>query len=579
MNNLRWNLLPPVPAGHPINECGFPPLLTQLMYNRDLTNATQIESFINADKSLSGDPLLMPDIHQAINRVYSGLLSGEKIAVYGDFDVDGITGTAILVQGLKALGGNVTPYIPHRIREGHGLNSDALDYLRNEGISLVITVDCGVTGIAQVKRAKRQGLDIVITDHHTPLGELPDAVAVVDPKREDSKYPFNELAGVGVAFKFLEALYQGMGKSEQLGNYLDLVALGTVADMMPMLGENRYLVKQGLKVICQNPRPGIIEMASLAGISSDYIGADDISWTLAPRLNAAGRLEHALTSYKLLITDSTKEAQELSTVLEEQNAERQKLTSRSLSKAKEQVLAKGVTSLLIASDPDYPPGIIGLIAGRLSEEFYRPSVVIKVGEKSSNGSCRSIPEFNIVKALNECGGLMSDFGGHARAAGFTMPTKNLSKLEEKLNRMADEQLQGLDLRPKLDIDAAVSLSELGEEAYQSIQRLSPFGIGNPLPTFLSREAEVIDCRTMGNNGGHLRLKLKQNNVQWDAVAFGMGECCKNMHSHIDIVYNLKLERWRGEERLKLHIQDLASSTQLITKYPITGDNYDSGNNY
>ena len=559
MNHLRWNLLPPVPEGHPVKDCDFSPLLIQLMYNRGLTDPEQIESFTKADSSLSGDPQLLPDIHQAVNRVYRGLLSGEKIAVYGDFDVDGITGTATLVQGLKALGGDITPYIPHRIREGHGLNSDALDYLKNEGMSLVITVDCGVTGIPQVKRAKRNGLDIVITDHHTPLGELPDAVAVVDPKREDSKYPFNELAGVGVAFKFLEALYNGMGKERQIDKYLDLVALGTVADMMPLLGENRYLVKQGLKVLSKNRRPGIREISTLAGINSDSIGAEEISWTLAPRLNAAGRLEHALTSYKLMVTESTEEAQDLSILLEEQNAERQKMTSRSLAKAKEQVQAKGITPLLIASDPDYPPGIIGLVAGRLSEEFYRPSIVIKVGEKSSNGSCRSIPEFNIIKALNECHDLMSDFGGHARAAGFTMPTKNLSKLEERLNILAEEQLEGLDLRPRLDIDAEMTLSQMSGNTWQSIQNLAPFGMGNPIPTFLSRSVEVIDCQTMGNNGGHLRLKLRQNGVNWEAVAFGLGECSKEMQSHIDIVYNLRLEHWRGEERLRLNIQDLTPS--------------------
>ncbi|MFA5761354.1 MAG: single-stranded-DNA-specific exonuclease RecJ [Dehalococcoidales bacterium] len=559
MNHLRWNLLPPVPAGHPVCNCGFSPLLVQLMYNRGLTDPAQIESFITSDSKLSGDPLLLPDIHQGINRIYQGLLSGEKIAVYGDFDVDGITGTAVLVQGLQALGGNITPYIPHRIREGHGLNSDALDYLKNEGMSLVITVDCGVTGISQVKRAKRQGLDIVITDHHTPLGELPDAIAVVDPKREDSKYPFNELAGVGVAFKFLEALYNGMGKEKEVENYLDLVALGTVADMMPLLGENRYLVKQGLKVLNTNRRPGIREISALAGINADTIGSEEISWSLAPRLNAAGRLQHALTSYKLMVTESTEEALELSTVLEEQNAERQKMTGRSLAKAKEQVLAKGISPILIASDPDYPPGIIGLVAGRLSEEFYRPAIVIKVGEKSSNGSCRSIPEFNIINALNECHELMSDFGGHARAAGFTMPTKNLSKLEEKLNLMAEQQLAGLDLRPRLDIDAEMNLSQLGGNTYQSLQSLAPFGMGNPIPTFVSRSVEVVDCQTMGNNGGHLRLKLRQNNVNWEAVAFGLGECFKDMHSHIDIVYNLRLEHWRGEERLRLNIQDIAPS--------------------
>jgi single-stranded-DNA-specific exonuclease len=258
-----------------------------------------------------------------------------------------------------------------------------------------------------------------------------------------------------------------------------------------------------------------------------------------------------------MITDSAEEAQGLAALLEEQNAERQKMTSRSLAKAKEQILAKGISPLLIASDPDYPPGIIGLVAGRLSEEFYRPSVVIKVGEKSSNGSCRSIPEFNIIKALNECSDLMSHFGGHARAAGFTLPTRNLSRLEERISRMAEVQLQGLDLRPKLDVDAVMTFPELGGGTYQSIQNLSPFGLGNPLPIFMSRKVEVVDCQTMGNNGGHLRLKLRQNNVTWEAVAFGLGECSKEVHSYIDIVYNLRLERWRGEERLRLNIRDFA----------------------
>ncbi|MFA5629709.1 MAG: single-stranded-DNA-specific exonuclease RecJ [Dehalococcoidales bacterium] len=558
MKHLRWNLFPPVPHGHPINDCEFPPLIRQLMYNRGITEPQAIESFTAADKRLSGDSQLLPDIHQATGRIYQGLLSGEKIAVYGDFDVDGITGTAVLVEGLKALGGNVIPYIPHRIKEGHGLNSSALDYLRKEGVSLVITVDCGVTGISQVKKAKRQGLDIIITDHHTPLGELPNAIAVVDPKREDSKYPFTELAGVGVAYKFLEALYNGMGKEKDVENYLDLVALGTVADMMPLLGENRYLVKEGLKVMSKNCRPGIKEMATLAGINIESIGTEEISWSLAPRLNAAGRLQNALTSYKLMVTDSTEEAQELALALEEQNVERQRITALSLAKAREQVEAKGETPIIIASDPDHPPGVIGLVAGRLSELFYRPSVVIKIGEKASNGSCRSIPEFNIIKALDECHDLLSDFGGHARAAGFTMPTKNLSKLEERLNQMAGEQLEGLDLRPRLDIDAKVKFSQLGGRTYQLLQTLAPFGMGNPVPTFVSHDVEVIDCQTMGNNGGHLRFRLRQNNVNWEAVAFGFGKCFKNIHSHIDIVYNLRLECWRGEERLRLNILDIAT---------------------
>jgi single-stranded-DNA-specific exonuclease len=561
LKHPRWNLLPPIPAKYPTKNFDFPPLITQLLYNRGLTEPSDIEKFIAADKRLSGDPQLLPDMHQAVTRIYQALLSGEEIAVYGDFDADGITGTALLAQGLKALGGRVIPYIPHRLREGHGLNSTALNELQRQGISLVITVDCGITGILQAKKAKREGLDIIITDHHTPLNELPQAIAVIDPKRADSRYIFSELAGVGVGFKFLQALYQGMGKEKQLDQLLDLVALGTVADMMPLLGENRYLVKQGLRLISNEPRLGIREIATLAGLSTDSIGAEEISWILAPRLNAAGRLEHALVSYKLMLTDSPEEAHRLALLLEEKNAERQRLTTKFLAKAREQTLGKGILPLLIASDTDYPPGIIGLVAGRLTEEFYRPSVVIKVGDRFSAGSCRSIPEFNIIQAINQCCSLLSHFGGHPRAAGFNLPTKNLFLLEQQLGQLAATELAGLDLRPKLDIDAQITLNELGGNTFQTIQKLAPFGQGNPLPTFLSRNVEVADCQVIGNNGEHLKLKLKQNGITWDAVAFRLGGYLSEVHSAIDVVYNLKLEHWRGEQRLRLNILDLAPISQ------------------
>ena len=561
MNRLRWNLLPPIPTNHPINSYGLSGLAAQLLYNRGLAEPSQIEQFMKADSHLSGDPQLLPDMHQALARTFQALLSGESIAVYGDFDADGITGTALLAQGLEALGGKITPYIPHRLREGHGLNSTALEHLQQQGIGLVITVDCGITGISQTAKAKKKGLDIIITDHHTPLDELPPAIAAVDPKRADSSYPFSELAGVGVAFKFLQALYQSMGKERQLDGWLDLVALGTVADMMPLLGENRYLVKQGLKLMSSQPRPGIREMALLAGISTDSLTSEDISWVLAPRLNATGRLEHALSSYKLMITDSPEEAREIAIILEEKNTERQRLTTKALAKAREQILDKRILPLLIASGNDYPAGIVGLVAGRLTDEFYRPSIVIKTSDNYSTGSCRSIPEFNIIQALNQCRNLLSHFGGHSRAAGFTLPTKNLPHLEQQLQQVAATELDGIDLRPKLDIDAQTTLYQLGGATYQAIQELAPFGQGNPLPIFLSRSVEVVNCQAMGNNGEHLRLKLKQNGVTWDAVAFRLGSYLTEVHSVIDIVYNLKLEQWRGQETLRLNILDFAPASR------------------
>ena len=560
MNHFRWNLLPPAPDQRLVNMSGFSRLIAQLLYNRGLTEPSQFESFIAADESLSGNPFLLPGMHQAVARIYQALLSGENIAIYGDFDVDGITGTALLAQGLSILGGKTLPYIPHRLTEGYGLKIAALENLHRQGVSLVITVDCGITALSQVKKAKRMGLDIIITDHHTPLEEIPPAIATVNPKLLTSNYPFLELAGVGVALKLLQALFQGIGKEKQLDELLDLVALGTVADMMPLLGENRYLVKQGLKLINAAPRLGIREMMTQAGLSIGSLDAETISWVIAPRLNAAGRLAHALSSYKLLMTDSPQEAHQLTVWLEEKNAERQRLTTKALAKAREQVLAQGISPLLVASDSDYPAGIMGLVAGKLSEEFYRPAIVIRTGEQVSSGSCRSIPEFNIILALNQCSSLLSRFGGHSQAAGFALPTRNLAGLHQCLSQLAASQLAGVDLRPHLDIDAELSLPDLTGNTFQAIQQLAPFGQGNPEPTFLSHRVEIVDCHPMGSNEEHLRMKLKQGGTIWDGVAFGLGNYLAEVSSPLDIVYNLEVDRWGGEERLRLNILDFAPAS-------------------
>jgi single-stranded-DNA-specific exonuclease len=557
LNHYRWNLLPPVPDKRLVSSSGLSPLVAQLLYNRGLTEPSQLEPFIIGDKRLSGDPWLLPDMHLAVARLYRALLSGENIAVYGDFDADGITGTALLVQGLSSLGVKVTPYIPHRLTEGYGLKTIALENLHRQGISLVITVDCGITALAEVKRAKRLGLDIIITDHHTPLPEIPPAIAIINAKRMDSDYPFSELTGAGVAIKLLQALFQGIGKERQLDDLLDLVAVGTIADMAPLSGENRYLVKQGLKLINTTPRLGIREIISQAGLSPGSLDAESISWIIAPRLNAAGRLAHAMTSYKLLMTDSVQEARGLAIWLEQKNSERQRLTTNVLAKAREQIQAQGISPLLIASDSNYPVGIVGLVASRLAEEFYRPAIVIRTGEKISSGSCRSIPEFNIILALNQCSRLLSQFGGHSQAAGFILPTNNLARLKQYLSQLAAEQLAAVDLRPQLNIDAEVSLPELSGNTFRTIQQLAPFGRGNPAPTFLSQRTEVVDCRPMGSNGEHLRMKLKQGGVVWDGVGFRLGNYLAEVSPSLDIVYNLEVDRWGGAERLRLNIIDFA----------------------
>jgi len=556
LNHNRWNLLPPIPDNL-ASISTLPPLVVQLLYNRGLTDPGQLYSFIAGDESLLGDPYQLPDMHQAVARTYRALLSGESIAIYGDFDADGVTATALLVQGLTALGGKVIPYIPHRVKEDHGLTHSALERLAGQGISLVITVDCGITDLAEVDQARKMGLDIVITDHHTSLPEIPAAVAVVDPKLPHSIYPFSELAGVGVALKLFQALLQSIGKEEQLSTVMDLVALGTIADMSPLLGENRYLVKEGLRLINTSPRLGIREMMLQTGISAGDVDAGKVSWVIAPRLNASGRLAHAVTSYDLLMTSSPEEASQLARELEERNVERQKLTAKTLAHAREQVLARGIQPLLVACDKDYPIGVAGLVAGRLTEEFYHPSIVVRKGDKVSTGSCRSIPEFNIVAALNQCSHLLTRFGGHSQAAGFTLPTKNLPQLQQQLNHLAAIHLEGVDLRPHIDIDTLIKLADLGGDTFQTTQMLSPFGRGNPVPIFLSLGVDVLSCHTMGNNGDHLRLKLRQGGMVWDSVGFRQGSYLNEISSHLDIVYTLDTDRWNGRERLRLNILDFA----------------------
>jgi len=557
LDRKRWNLLPRIPDQLLSRIPGLSPLIAQLAFNRGLADPSQLEPFLAADERLSADPFLLPDMHQAVSRIYRALLSGESIAVYGDFDADGITATALLVQGLGLLEGRVVPYIPSRLREGHGLRTGVLRQLRDEGVSLIITVDCGVTGVAEVQKANRTGLDIVITDHHTPLDEVPPAVAVVDPKLPGSKYPFSELAGVGVAYKLLQALLRSVGQERYIEGLLDLVALGTVADMTPLLSENRYLVKRGLEILNTTPRLGLREMMNQSRLTIGSIASENISWAIAPRLNTASRMDHALPSYELLMTESPERAQELATWLEKKNVERQELTSKATARAREQVEEQGVVPLLMVGDESYPAGIAGLVAGRISDEFYRPTVVVGVGRRTSTGSCRSIPEFNVIGALTRCSDLFTRFGGHAQAAGFVMPTRHLPVLKEKLLEIAAAELAGADLRPRLDIDAEVTLSDLAGDTYQSIQKLAPFGQGNPLPTFVSRSVEMVECRTMGSNGGHLRLKLKKDDITWNAVGFGMGDGKPEDSALLDIVYNLEVDHWSGQMMLRLNLLDFA----------------------
>ena len=562
MNRSRWNILPPAPKEFLAQAAVPSALMAQLLYNRGLTDPAKLELFMAGDARLAADPLLLPDMEKTISRLYRALLSGEKIAVYGDFDVDGVTSTALMVQGLTALGGIVIPYIPHRITEGHGLRVAALEELHDQGVNLIITVDCGITDVEEARHAAKLGMTLIITDHHTTPPVLPPAFSIVNPKLPGSKYPFTELAGVGVAYKVMQALMTSLGKEDQMDNQMDLVAVGTVADMVPLVSENRYLVKRGIKTLNNILRLGIKEIATKAGLSIGNLDAESITWCLSPWLNASGRLEHAIASYRLLTTQSPQEARELAFMLGQQNIERQRLTAKAMTEARAQIAAQGLAPLIMLINRDFPLGIAGPVAGKLSEEYYRPVVIVNIDEKTASGSSRSIPEFNIINALNYCSGMLGRFGGHAQAAGFSMPAKNINLVKNSLIELAAVQLKDIDLRPHINIDAEVSLSELTPENYRMIQTLSPFGKGNPVPVFVSRGVRVTGCRTMGNEAQHLRLKLKQEGTNFDAVAFKLGDEVKNISESLDIVYNLELDRWSGIENLRLNIQSFNPSPFL-----------------
>jgi single-stranded-DNA-specific exonuclease len=517
-----------------------------------------IESFLAADERLVNDPFLLPDMDKAVSRIYRALLSGEHIAVFGDFDVDGITATTLLIEGLSGLGGQMLPYIPHRTEEGYGISEAAVERLSQQGITLIVTVDCGISAAPEISAARRLGMDVVVTDHHTVPQELPSAVAVVDAKRPDSIYPFNDLAGVGVALKLIQALYSYIGKNVDMEHYLDLVALGTVADMVSLLGENRFLVKKGLDKLRSTKRVGLIELAKCAGVPISSVDSEIISWYLAPRLNAAGRLDHAGVGLRLLSTNSREDAHNFAALLDRKNLERQKVTENILTKAREQLdhISPEVPLIMVGGE-DFHSGVVGVAAGRLVEEYSRPAVVFEKGTEWSRGSARSIPGFSVIAALSQCEDILYKYGGHPMAAGFTVATNNIDKLQGKLVEIAAKQLSPDNLCHLIAIDAEVKLQSLRGDTFKMVQKLSPFGSGNPYPTFLARNVTVEDCRSVGSKGEHLKLKLKDNGVIWNGISFKKGNLIGEVKSRLDIVFNLEVDHWIGGGTLQLNILDFA----------------------
>ncbi|MDP6548822.1 MAG: single-stranded-DNA-specific exonuclease RecJ [Dehalococcoidia bacterium] len=552
----RWRL-PPLVEDRALPR-DLPPPMAKVLLNRGIDTAEKLRLFLEPPQRLPYDPLRIAGMDRALQRLYRAISREERVGVFGDFDVDGVTGAAIVAEGLEPLGVSVVPYLPHRTEEGHGLSVSAVDQLVAQGVTLIITVDCGVTASDEVAHANRLGIDVIITDHHLPQSGLPDAAAIIDPMLPGGSYPFQDLCGAGLAFKLVQGIYEYHGQPWAT-RLLELAALGTIADQVSMVDENRYLVQQGLASLAQTQRPGLLALYRLAGVDTAWLDAETLAFQVIPRLNSAGRMGHALDSYWLLTTTSPEEAGALAQRLEGLNQDRRDLTERAVAEAREEVRSHSASgalpAILLVASRGITRGVAGLVAGRLADTFHRPAVAMAMEDGYLVGSGRSIPEFDLFEALTGCQDLFVRFGGHSQAAGFTLATDKLPLLRERLTAAADTALDTRDLSPTLDIDAEVKLAELTSDLVRWLSILQPFGPSNRQPVFLTRRAHVLEARYMGHAGQHLRFKLREGNDEWPAVAFNQADRWVSGTPYMDLVYSVTIDRWRGMERLTLRVQD------------------------
>jgi len=490
----KWVLQDPVPQQVKERLKRHIPIMQQILYNRGISSEEEAERYLNTDSSFY-DPYLFNDMEKAIQRVIQAIDSHEKIAVFGDYDADGITSTVVMSEALEFFGADVQPYLPER-DDGYGVNTKAIEYLYNQGISLVITVDCGIRSPEELKFAKDLGMTVIVTDHHEPAAYLPDVHSIICPKVEGENYPEKNLAGVGVAFKFVQALF--LAKTELMENadrWLDLVAIGTVADVVPLLGENRLLVAKGLRTLRFTERLGLKSLIGVSGLEASKLSAFDISFGIAPRLNAAGRMDSPMKALNLLVSRKPSEIVMLSQELDDLNKYRQNETIK-IHELAQKSFDKDRWIITVLGK-DFNAGLVGLVSAKLTESFYQPSIVGFMGEEFTRASCRSIPEFHITQALDRCEHLLIRHGGHALAAGFTVENEKISDLIEALEKIAEEELTAEDLKPRIMIDMEIGMRDLPEDILMELDKLEPIGADNPMALFLSRDVKVVHAKAVG----------------------------------------------------------------------------------
>jgi len=559
-----WQIAKKIPTDFKNKFPEINPVVLQLLYNRGLTDQDKIDEFMHPDYSQDiHDPFLLRDMHKAVSRIQAAISNKEKITVHGDYDADGVSATVVMVTTLRQLGGQVDVYIPHRVSEGYGLNKNTVDELKKNHTDLIITVDCGISNHEEVAYAQKQGMDIIITDHHEQPPVIPKAQAIINPHVKGEKYPFQELAGVGVAFKLVQALVQADQGNKLKAGFekwlLDIVALGTIADCVPLVGENRTLVKYGLVVLRKTKRLGLRKMVESSRYELGDLDTQSVSFGLAPRINAAGRIDHANTAYELIMTEDDTEADDIAKDLEKTNLQRQKITERITKASIEQIGEVKKQKILFAIGQGWEVGVVGLVAGRLSDKYARPVIVMGENDDIIVGSGRSIPGFDITQALIDSRDILDKFGGHASACGFTLQKQNFKNFIEAMTSYTDQHLAEKDLVKSHKIDAEMKLENINWELIDDLEKFEPFGEQNPYPKFVSYGLTVSDLQKVGSEGKHLRLMVEKNGCHKKIIAFGFGHGIGDelmIGDIIDVVYELSVNEWNGNREMQLKLVDI-----------------------
>lgn len=560
-------------------ELSITPLVSRILINRGIRDVTSANEFLNISPSNLLDPFLLNDMEKAVSRLIKAIHEKSRILIYGDYDVDGVTASALYLEFFRRYRVDADLYIPDRIREGYSLNESAVQMARSRNTTVILTADCGTSSSRPVKLAQDLGIDVIVTDHHEPPAELPEAYALINPNRHDSIYPFKGLAGVGVAFKIVQAIYMtissssglnglnGLNSSNGLDSFLDLVALGTIADVAPLTGENRYLVKRGLELLTEGKRVGIKALKEVAGVKRGDVTVGTVGFMLAPRINASGRLSSAEAAVKLLTTCDHEDARHIADYLDRINQERQKIESKIKNEIRTKILNEvdiKNENVIVMASKDWHQGVIGIVASKIVDEFYRPCILISLHEDGTGkGSARSIPGFNIFKGLEECNDLLDKYGGHKYAAGLTIQGNNIPLLRDRLSSIVGNNLAEEDFVPRIIMDAEIDIEDINFPLLKEMAILPPYGISNPEPVIVTRGLVVTEPRIL--KGDHLKMKLKKGRAYFDSIGFSMATAYNgiiNKSEKIDIAYTPELNLWNGMYGIQLKLKDIRVSEEV-----------------